>query len=297
MLTVGDILGGGFPLLRDRPGAVASWSLLYALVTAAMTLALQPYYQMQAASPGGAANIAQVGAVIGRFLLVELFAMVVFTILAAAAFRAVLRPRDGTFGYLRVGMDELRLFALTLLFFVALYLAFVVGMIVLVAIGVLIARLAAVVATGVLVGFGILLMLGVTVWLEVRFSLAFPLTLMRHKIIIGESWRLTRGRFWTLFGAFFVIFLLLVILWIVAAAFTQGSYLAELARGGFGPEAMRNAAARQAQAQLAISPLTVVGWAVSGVVGGLTVALFCGCAATAAQLLTDDTDRIADTFA
>jgi hypothetical protein len=301
MLTVGAIIAGGFGVLRRRPLAVLVWGLIYATVVVGMMFAMRPIFAMQASATQTTgdpqAALANVGAMVGRIFLMELLVLVVFTVLMTAAQRTVLRPADSSFASIRVGMDEVRMFALTLLVFIGSYIGFVVLMMIVALIAGLLATAAGIAAVGIAMVLAMLVAFGLFVWLEVRLCLAFPLTLLRRKIIIGESWRLTRGRFWTLFGAFLVLFLALLVLWMVVAGVTQGAYWSELMRSGMNPQAVQAAAARQAAAQLAFSPVMIVGLVCGGLVGGLTVALFGGAVATAVRLLVDDVDRMAETFA
>lgn len=153
-------------------------------------------------------------------------------------------------------------------------------------------------ATAIVIGvIGAGVLIGAIVWLCVRLSLAFPLTLLREEIIIGESWRLTKGRFWTLFGGFFVIWLILMLIAIVVAAITAGSYWADLMESGFTPEGMEAAAQRQIQRQFSMSATVIIGWILNALLGGLSIALFGGAVATAARDLTEDVEGIAGTFA
>lgn len=301
MLSVGSIIAGGFAVVRRRPLAVLVWGLVYAAAMIGMMFAMRPFFAMQASAmqPDGdpQAALANVGAMMGRILLMELLILIIFTVLMTAAQRAVLRPADSSFASMRLGMDEVRMFALTLLVFIGSYVGFLILTLVFGSIAVLLAMAAGAGPAGVAMLVAMLLSLGIFIWFEVRLCLAFPLTLLRRKIIIGESWRLTRGRFWTLFGAFLVIFLVLLVLWIAVAAVTQGAYWSELMRSGINPEGVQTAAARQAAAQLAFSPIMVVGLIFGGLVGGVTVALFGGAVATAVRLLVDDVDRMAETFA
>jgi len=64
--------------------------------------------------------------------------------------------------------------------------------------------------------------------LGTRFSLAGPLTLLEGKIIIGPSWRLTRGHFWRLLGAYLVIVLLLGLIYAVAMMLRPGPSMASM---------------------------------------------------------------------
>lgn len=301
MLSVGAIITGGLGVLRRRPLAVLVWGLIYAAVVVAMMFVMQPFFAMQASAiqPEGnpTSMMANVGAMLGQILLMELVILFVFTVLMTAAQRTVLRPAESSFASIRLGMDEVRMFALTLLVFIGSYIGFVVLAMVLGMVAALLAAAAGVGVAGVAMLLAMLVAFGIFIWFEVRLCLAFPLTLLRRKIIIGESWRLTRGRFWTLFGAFLVLFLVLLVLWMIVAAVTQGAYWSELMRSGMNPQAVQAASARQAAAQLAFSPIMIAGLVFSGLVGGVTVAVFGGAVASAVRLLVDDVDRMAETFA
>jgi hypothetical protein len=303
-MDVGSIIGGGFRLIRERPAAVAMWGLLYMLAAVGMSLVMMPIVraqqgQLQAFRVGAQPPVAAFGAMMGWMFLVVFVFFILYVILIAAAQRAVLKPERQGFFYLRLGMDEVRLFALSLLFIVLFY----VGMLALVLVmSTLTGLLAAATGSfGLSVGLGVvgfLIILGLAIWLWTRFALAFPLTLLRGKIIIGEAWRISRGRFWTLFTAFLVIFLMLMVLWAAASLITNGSYFAQLAKSGGDPLAVQRAAQAQMARQLGGVTFTMVlGWIAAAIVGGLSIALWGGAAATAARDLTFNPDEIAETFA
>jgi hypothetical protein len=251
--------------------------------------------QVRAGSPPDAAAFSSA---MSWLMLLELIMLAVAMTLFAAAQRAVLQPEAGGFAYLRLGMDELRLFglafALVILFYIALLVAALVIAIV-VALGALIGGAGAAIA---LAAIGILALLGASIWVQVRLSLAFPLTVMRKKIVVGEAWQATRGRFWTLFLAFFAIFLILLVLWIAAALVVSGPYFADLANGGFTPENLQRAGERQMARQFgAPTAMAALGWLLSAVAGSLSIALFGGALATGAREAVGGVDGLSDTFA
>jgi hypothetical protein len=231
--------------------------------------------------------------------LLFLLFLVLYAVLFAAAQRAVLQPERQGFFYLRLGMDELRLLALSVIFFVGFYIAMVV---VAVLMSLLIGVLAALSGSvGLAAGLAIVEALAIfvlAIWFWTRFALAFPLTLLRGRIVIGEAWRITRGRFWTLFTAMLVIFLIVLALWILFSAVVSGGYYAQLMHSAGDPVAVQQAAQQQMARQFgAITGMTVVGWILGAIVGGLTIAIWGGAVATAARLLTFNPDEIAETFA
>jgi len=130
--------------------------------------------------------------------------------------------------------------------------------------------------------------MGATIYAEVRLSLAFPLTFVRRNFVIGEAWRLTKGRFWTLFGAYFVIWLLVMVLMAILVGLAVAPFFSELAQGGNTPEAARLAFQHEME-QFARVDAANVGFALGGaLVSGLAIALFGGAVAIAARDLLPD---------
>jgi hypothetical protein len=297
-VSVGSILGGAFRLLREKPAAVAIWGIVYAASLVAIAFASRPMNARLLAA--GAAPEAQL-ATMPLSMALLLAYLIVFILLFTAAQRAVLRPEDRGLFHLRLGMDEVRQIALAIFLLILFY----VGAILVTVIVGLVVGLAALLASNdpsvVMVAVIVVdgaLVLCLASWLAVRLSLAFPLTLVRGRFVIGESWRLTRGHFWPLFGAYFVIYLLIVIVSVAGGVVTAGPYLAELSRHGFSADGFVAAGRAQMARQAGpIDAMMIVGWLFGAVSGGLAIALDGGAIATAARELADDTTGMADTFA
>ena len=298
MLSLSSTVEGGFRLIREHPAAVAVWGALYMIATIAMSLAMLPIVRAQVAAAGGdpAAAVGAMGETMGRVFLVNFAMLILFVVLMTAAQRAVLRPDEGRFAFLRLGMDELRMVGLAFFLSVALYIGAVVAILVAsVFVGLAVVTIGVGAAT-LVGGIAFIALFAIVIWLEVRLSLAFPFSVMRRKIVIGEAWRRSKGRFWTLFGSYLIVFLLVMLIFIVAGLATSGSYLFDLIRNSGNPEAMQAAMATQMERAGEIGPMTVLGWLLSAVAGALAVALFGGATATAARILTAD-ESVADTFA
>jgi hypothetical protein len=298
MLTAGTVIEGGFRLIRERPAAVAIWGLLYLVAMIAMSLTMRPIMEAQMMAIGNPeAGLAGMGAVMGRMVLVQFAFLILFIVLMTASQRAVLRPAEQGFFYLRLGMDELRMIGLGLLVaivsYVGLLLVILVGTIAAAAFGMALGTAAAAIV-GILLFFALL---GVFIWLQVRFSLIFALTVARRKIVIGESWRLTRGHFWTLFGGYLAVFVIIVILAILAGLVTTGSYFYDIFANAGNPEAVQQAMQAQIQRQFgAIDAMMIFGWLISAAVGAVTLALLGGAPAAATRALLSD-ETVAETFA
>ena len=104
----------------------------------------------------------------------------VSAMLMAAVARAVLNPRAGGFGYLRLGMDELRVFVVTLVLGILMFCAW---MAVVLLVGVLsgIAGASGAEWMWLLVVLGALGGVAAVIWLTVRLSLAVPITVAENR--------------------------------------------------------------------------------------------------------------------
>ena len=290
MLSAGTVIEGSFRLLRERPMAVAIWGLVYLAIQVATTLTMGPMMDPAALSAG-------FSSVMGTFFLVQLFALIIFIVLMTASQRAILRPRDEGLAYIGFGMDELRVLGVTVIVAILFYLLLIA---IVLAVSLFAAGAAAALGTGgavVSALLAIVIALPLMIWIMVRLSLVTPLTFLRRKIIIGESWRLTKGHFWSLFGAYLVVFVILMVIGIAVGVVTTGSYFAALIESMGNPDATEAAMQQQLEAMQSISLMTILGWVLGAISGALTVALSGGAMATAARELTGDQEAIADTFA
>lgn len=298
-MTAGSIISGGFALVRDRPGAVAIWGLVYLLMIAGMGLLMVTQFGdqlTQLADPAAAAAV--VGAMIGQMLLLNLLFFIVFVVLLTAAQRAVLHPERSGFAYLRLGLDEVRMVLLGIFLAILFYVGVVVASLAVVAVGAV-----AAVATGsglaaVIVIPATIAVIVLALWFMVRLSLAFPLTLLRGRFVFAESWRVTRGRSWSLLGGFLAVFLIMIVISVIAGLITSGGYFAALMKHGLNPEGMRIAAQEQLTGQFgSVSVMTVVGWIVSAAAGAIGIAVYGGALATAARELTVEEQDVSERFA
>jgi hypothetical protein len=90
-------------------------------------------------------------------------------------------------------------------------------------------------------GWGVLVLAAIAV-VQVRLSIALPLTYLYEQITVDEAWSLTRGHFWSLFGAFAAIFALLMAAWIAVALVFFGPAVDAMLHSGGNPVAMTDAA-------------------------------------------------------
>ena len=203
-----DAVFEGFRIVRRRPATLVWWSLFYiAAMAFAMTViggsVIRLVNAAEALEAAGTPSAEDFMPILQLYMSV--FAVVLPISLAAGAVvyaavsRAVLRPEESRFGYLRFGMDEVRVFVVS----VALALAFIALTGVMFMIVGVVGGLAASLEAPWLWLVAVLLALAAVaalIWLAVRLCLAVPITVGERRIAILDSFRLTRGRFWPLLG-------------------------------------------------------------------------------------------------
>jgi hypothetical protein len=295
-MNVGSILQGAFSLFRERPGAVAVWGLIYLATDVLLALATSALVGADAYRGSGSPIV--IWAALGRLMLLNLVLLMVVMVLYTAIQRAVLRPDERGFASLRLGMDEVRAFLLVVFYLVLFYIGIIfVGVVMALFVGVSLSTgSAATVWFMIVIQFIALFCL--LAWFYVKLSLSFPLTLLRRRFVMGEAWTLSKGRFWTLFGAYFVIFVIMFVLSVVVALITQQEYFSAVLRGGFNSESAQQAAARQYE-RLGLGgmdAMTVINWVLSSALGTMGLTLWGGATATAARELSGDMEGLTDTF-
>jgi hypothetical protein len=288
MISVGRILEGAFGVFRENLTAVAIWGGIYLACNMAMVLAMQPLLGA-AINPAIAQDPTAALSAMGPVWLLGLLLGIVGIVLYTAAMRAVLRPQAGGIGFLRLGMDELRTLGLLVLFMIAGFvLTFGASLVVGLFIGGVAASSGSTALTAILSAIVGLVIFGALIFLVVRFSLAFPLTLHRRAFAIGEAWRLSRGHFWTLFGAALVVSLIGFVLSIAVNMVAAGGYFADLLSTINDPETSVRIAERQAAAMGSFNTLMILQSIGGAVMAAAWFALSGGSAASAARLLIDD---------
>lgn len=226
----------GFRLVRRKPMALVAWTLLYAVLSLASLFAMSnamggmiEWAERAEAleNAGAAATPADVMAMFQGFGQVMLglawllpVSLAVGAMLMAAVARAVLNPRAGGFGYLRLGMDELRVFVVTLVLGLLMICAWI-------ALCILIGVLAGIAgASGAnwlwfFVILGGLAGVAAIVWLAVRLSLAVPITVAENRFAFFDSWGLTRGRFWPLLGMAVIAVVMVLVVQLLSSIVTM----------------------------------------------------------------------------
>ena len=229
-----DAAMAGFGVVRQRPMVLVWWTLLHILLTGGFSVlmvtmagpAMTQMMALQGASltpdPQTQAQKLEILRQLAPFyLLMFPLTIVFYSVVYTAVNRAVLRPAKGGFGYLRLGVDELRQFGLFVLTWIVLLGAYIGTIICALLLGFGIALLGraagadastAVIMRVVAVAAPIVLSVCGWIYVATRLSLASPLTFDTRKVNLFGSWRITRHQFWPMFGAYVLTaFLALVV--------------------------------------------------------------------------------------
>lgn len=215
----------GFRITRERPGTILAWSLVYFLgimvIAMIMVMALGPDF-IKFVQKGGleSGDAGAYGSVLQQhqfaFLAIIVISIFLLSVLMGGIYRLALRPSEKGIAHLRLGADELRLTVVNLALF---------------SVGVLFLVLTFFAATlggpfGVVVS---LVLAGGMIWAGVRLLLATPMTFAEHRIAIFDSWRLTKGHFWSLFGMTILAIIFYIMVWLL---FSIISYATVALAGG-----------------------------------------------------------------
>lgn len=231
-----DAAFAGFRIIRQRPMVIVVWTLVGLGVLAVFALAallllgsefmtLAQLGEGEEPSPEVAMNL--VLAMIPLILIGMPVGLIYAGVLIAGVNRAVLRPDEKAFFYLRLGADELRqavVLLIQVLGWTGVYLviALIVGLTV--GFGALTSGGETPPAAGIgaMVGAIVLAVLVgavLALFLMVKFSLASAQTFQTGRINIFGSWSLTRGRFWPMLGAFLLAFVFIFMISMAQSVF------------------------------------------------------------------------------
>lgn len=282
-MTVGELLGGGFNVLKRRPKELIIWTIIQLALSVALVAAIMPFMAsmtaaQQQAMGGGAPPAIPSG--MGLFVLAYLLILVWFLMLFTAIVRGAAASGEDTFAWLRFGGDELRLIGLGLLYIIASIVVWLVlGVIFGVIVGIA-AAASAVAGTAIGIVGGILLFCAI-VWLSVRISLVGAVFVLERSFAIRKGWQATRGHFWTLFLAYLVMTIAYIVLELIIILIMYPGYFSSF--GGATDPAQ--ALARQ-QAMMASLTSPSIGmsamWIIGTLLGTAAFAYYVGVIATAA---------------
>ena len=222
----------GFRFVKERPATVLIWAAYLLVLLAVASVAMfdlggEALTALVIASQGSNPDPNQLIKLMEQVAPASLFAELLVTIfgavLATAILRVRLQPGPHPWGGLRLGGDELRVLAGTLLVMVCVFcLSMTMGVL---------ADLGAAFGVPPLIPFalGFLLVLAV----QVRLSLVGVICQAEGRVSLPRSIHLTKGMFWRLTGAYVLVgAITLVILFLLAVIFAALVGAAAMATGG-----------------------------------------------------------------
>lgn len=226
----------GFRVVRRNPLALVAWTLVYLVYTVGALFASGGMMksmavwmeQMEALENGPAPTSLDAFAPIMESYFAAMshmawtipVSMIVSAILMAAIARAVLAPGGGSFGNIRLGMDEFRVFIVTMVICILTAIAATVAFVLAAVIGgVAIAAMEG--WGGLVMALAILAAGAFVIWLCVRWSLAVPITVAEKRFAIFDSFNLTKGRFWPLLGMALIAGVMAIVISLLAGVVTM----------------------------------------------------------------------------
>jgi hypothetical protein len=213
-LDIGRTAFRGFTIVGQKPWLVLVWGLAYILafaLVAGLTVGLVMAMGANFTAPTTpeAIRAEPIMAMVAVIPVATAGFLFLYAVFLCAAYRMVLRPEESAFGYLRIGMAELRLTGVLLLSVLMWLLLYFGVALVVTFVGV---------AT---LGIGLILWLpalALFVWLSVKLSLTAVVNFAEGKVGFSESWRLTRNNFWNLFLVYLILFAIMMVISIVLFA-------------------------------------------------------------------------------
>jgi hypothetical protein len=235
----------GFKITRARPSAALVWAgvqlvlafanRLCVIAIGGRQLATLPTNDPMTMLAHPEMLSAYMGLIFGIAAMSVAMGVIANGFLYAAAARSVMQPERGGPGWLACGLDELRQMAVLALYVIVLFAAYIGGAFVASAVlGLILAPLLGEVGLYLTAILSMILDIAFVVWVGVRLSLAPSATFAQRRVVFFDSWKLTRGRFWPLLGAYLVSWLLAIlvlvlvmaigsVIWVMMAGTTEAS--------------------------------------------------------------------------
>ena len=221
-----DVALEGFRLTRERPLPVLIWAVLR-LVYGVGTLFLlfggaagAAFTQMLVLSkaqpqPDPAVMLPLMSKISPMLAVMVIISLLFYAVIYTAVLRAILRPADRSFFYLRLSIDEARQFGLAVIIFV-LFL-FYVSVLEMVS-SVLVTAAKGLGQVGLLAQILVILALIVAlVYPAVRLSLAPAMTFAEGRITLFRSLPVTKQQFWPMMGSYVLALVLTLVVSLLAA--------------------------------------------------------------------------------
>ncbi len=193
--SIGEALNAPFALLKRRPVTIFVWGLLRFVLAAGVLAVLAPVFIqiMGTAETGVEPDLSQFMALEAGVQGLNLLSLVLGVVIFTAAIRATLAKRGDGFGFLRLGMDELRVAVTSIAVGVGVYLGVIVLGLAGLALAAAISGQGAQVVIPVMVAYGGLVAL-LAIWVLARVILIIPVSVLDKTFAFERGWALGRGQ-------------------------------------------------------------------------------------------------------
>ncbi len=196
-------------MMRREPRAVIVWTVMWLVALSVTAIVAASGQKVVVAEHGAAPGLT---AIIHRFgpfaaIFIALY-LLVWATTTVAAFRAVLRPHEGRYFFLRLGPDELRLAIMSVTAVVLVLVFGGVPAFLLLALASPLMQVAPAFARDIAT-LGAIATVCLDIWVAVRLSLIAVETFAERRFHLTAYWPLTKGRFWYLFLCYLLCFVLL----------------------------------------------------------------------------------------
>jgi hypothetical protein len=236
-----DAALAGFRAAREKPRAVAIWAGIMAILSFGVAIfaistfgsKLTALTEAMEGNPDPQTTMAAMSGMWPLFVGSLLYVLVTNSVLLAAVNRLILRPQDSAAAYLRLGGDEVRQALVQVLLYLVLFFVYFVGVVIVALLGAIGATIGGA-GLGVLLGLvaGVAVLAGL-VLLSVRLSFVSTLAFDTGRIDLKASWDMTKGRFWSLFGAYVIATVLAVVVYLLLFVMIAAvGAIASMAMGG-----------------------------------------------------------------
>jgi hypothetical protein len=275
-LPVGECALAGPRFIARNPMVIGAWTLMHFVVNFGLLLLfvgmagaqLQAMQRIVAATPQDSQAVLQAFAgIMPAYVVLMLASLIFYAVLYGSMNRAVLRPQDSAFAYLRLGLDELRQGLLVLIYVVLFLVAyFAAALFVGLIVGIM-SLAHSPILSGLVILAGVLAVLALFIFLGVRLSLSSALTFDTGRLNVFGGWALSRGRFMPMFSVYLlcavqVVLLTViggVILWLVLSVLVPGGDVVQF----FSKPDMGSVGAMLSPARLVYTALSSVMFAVT----------------------------------
>jgi hypothetical protein len=285
-LSAGAAAFHGFGLIkRDPQTFLGVVLLLFVYVLGALALLVGPYiafFEVAMSEPEDpTVALSALGGFFSALGLYVLLCVLVFALLLGAANRAlVFGSSKGWVLGLKLGMDEVRVILVSIVGYFLILLPYLGAVIVSAVIGGVLTATTQNPAGMLVIVLGYIVGIVLMIWVGVRLSFAGPATVGEKRFIIFESWSMTKGKFWTLFLAYLILYAIILVIELVVFFVGFGVFMSSLAADPAGLERFEDPeVVIELVRGFSLGPAVIVGCALYAVIAAFFYAAFLGVAA------------------